>query len=119
VFRRSLGLANVTLTDKLNGDVQTITIFACGTAATGQGNQGTVADGMRLCGEIAMRTGATVLAATQTQFYTNAQSFWDYICGRPGPIDFGNWEGPVYSFSPSDGSATQINLNAAAVTPSE
>jgi len=104
-----LSLANVNLTAKLKGDVRTITIFACATAETGQGNEGTAADGMRFCGEIAMHTGATVIAATQTQFYTDTQTFWDYICNRPGPIDFGDWEGPVYSFSPDNGSVTQIN----------
>lgn len=112
-----LGRANSSLTAKWKGDIHTITIFACATADVGQGNEGTAADGMKLCGEIAMNTGATVIAATQTQFYTLDKTFWDYIYGRPGAIDFGSWEGPVYSFSPDDGSSTQINAPAAVTTP--
>jgi hypothetical protein len=108
-----LSLSNTDVTVQLKGDIRTITIFSCATADTGEGNAGTVADGMRFCGEIAMYTGATVLAATQTQFYNDAKTFWDYVCNRPGPIDFGDWEGPVYSFSPDDGSATQLNTTAA------
>jgi hypothetical protein len=107
-----LDLSNATLMSSLKGDVQTITIFACATADTGAGNAGTAADGIRFCGEIALWTGATVIAATQTQFYSIDRSFWDWLAGNPGKINFGNWEGPVYSFSPNDGSATQINAPA-------
>jgi hypothetical protein len=104
-----LSLNNATLTQALKGDIKTIIIFACATADTGTGNDGTMADGKRFCGEIAMWTGATVIAATQTQFYSIDKSFWDWITGKSGTIDFGGWEGPVYSFSPDDGSATVIN----------
>jgi hypothetical protein len=103
-----LDLNNATLLSAWKGDVKTITIFACATADTGTGNMGTAADGMRFCGEFAMWTGATVIAATQTQFYSMEKSFWDWLEGNQGQIDFGNWEGPVYSFSPGDGTATQI-----------
>lgn len=113
ICTEGLSLSNADLTAKLKDDVKTITIFACATAETGEGNEGTAADGMRFCGEMAMYTGATVIAATQTQFYTDPQTFWDYLCNRPGPIDFGEWEGPVYSFSPSDGSATRIDTASA------
>lgn len=104
-----LSLSNVSMTSAWKGNIDTITIFACATADTGPGNEGTVADGKRFCGEMALHTGATIIAATQTQWYSNAQTFWDWIRGQSGEIDFGNWEGPVYSFSPDDGSATQIN----------
>lgn len=106
-----LDLSNASLTAALKGDIKTITIFACATADTGAGNQGTAADGMRFCGEIALWTKAAVIAATQTQFYTLETTFWDWIKGRQGTIDFGDWEGPVYRFSPDDGSATQISPN--------
>lgn len=104
-----LSLANADATTVLKGDVKKITIFACATADTGTGNEGTLGDGMRFCGEIALYTGATVIAATQTQFYSMEQTFWQWLTGQQGTIDFGSWEGPVYSFSPDDGSATQIN----------
>jgi hypothetical protein len=104
-----LTLNNATIARTISGDAKTITIFACATGDTGSGNAGTAADGMRFCGEIAMYTGATVIAATQTQFYAVDQTFWQWITGQQGQINFGNWEGPVYSFSPTDGSSTQIN----------
>ncbi len=104
-----LDLTNASLTAALKGDIRTITIFACATADTGPGNAGTAADGMRFCGEIALWTGATVIAATQTQFYSLDRTFWQWITGKTGTINFGTWEGPVYSFSPNDGSATRIN----------
>jgi hypothetical protein len=104
-----LTLSNATIANTIKGDAKSITIFACATADTGPGNAGTVADGMRFCGELAMYTGATVIAATQTQFYAIDKTFWEWISGKQGDIDFGDWEGPVYSFSPADGSSTQIN----------
>jgi hypothetical protein len=109
ICAEGLDLTNAGLMAALKGDIKTITIFACATADTGEGNEGTVADGMRFCGEIALWTGATVIAATQTQFYSHERSLLDWIDGRDGEIDFGSWEGPVYSFSPDDGSATRIN----------
>jgi hypothetical protein len=92
-----------------NDSIKKIVIFACATADTGPGNAGTVADGMRFCGEIALYTGAMVVAATQTQFYMMEQDFWQAIANQQGTIDFGKWEGPVYSFSPDDGSSTLIS----------
>jgi hypothetical protein len=38
----------------LEGDVKKLTIFVCATADTGTGNEGTLGDGMRFCGEIAL-----------------------------------------------------------------
>ena len=102
-----LTLSNATIANTIKGDVKTITLFACATADTGSGNEGTAADGMRFCGELAMYTGATVIAATQTQFYMVDRTFWQWIAGKQGQIEFGDWEGPVYSFSPVDGTATR------------
>lgn len=111
-----LTLANADAVVLLKGLVQEITIFACATADTGPGNVGTAADGMRFCGEIALYTGASVIAATQTQFYSLDRTFWDWIQSKQGQIDFGDWEGPVYRFSPDDGAATQIP-SASSATP--
>lgn len=89
-----LTLENADVVTVLKGLVQEITIFACATADTGPGNTGTAADGMRFCGELAMYTNASVIAATQTQFYVTDRTFWDWIKGKEGQIDFGDWEGP-------------------------
>jgi len=104
-----LDLSNVNLTAAWKGLITTITIFACATADTGAGNEGTIGDGKRFCGEMALHTGATVIAATQTQWYSMEKSFWNWITGQAGSINFGTWEGPVYSYNPVDGSGTLIS----------
>ena len=43
----------------------------------------------RLYRYLALTTGARVIAARDTQYYANTN----------GPIDFGDWEGPVLMFS--------------------
>ena len=108
-MRGRLGLEQCRSDGRVEGLINKIIIFACATADTGQGNEGTIGDGKRFCGEMALQTGATVIAATHTQWYSIDQSFWQWITGQSGSIDFGTWEGPVYSFSPVDGSATLIN----------
>jgi hypothetical protein len=98
---------NIQLASTLSGLVSTITVFACGPANTRTGYQNTRGDGMRFCGEFALISGAEVIAAIETQYYYNTPSWWDKILGRDGEIDFGDWEGPVFSFSPEDGSASR------------
>jgi hypothetical protein len=109
-----LSLSNVGIAGTIKGDVKTIYIFACATAQTGPGNEGTVADGMKFCGQIAMNTAATVIAATDTQFYSTDTTFWQWITGQQGEIDFGNWDGTVYTFSPVDGSSAPLCVPAPA-----
>jgi hypothetical protein len=69
---------------------------------------------MKFCGQIAMNTAATVIAATDTQFYSTDTTFWQWITGQQGEIDFGNWEGTVYTFSPVDGSSAPLCVPAPA-----
>ena len=107
-------LSNATIANTIKGDVKTITLFACATADTGPRQRRHRSRRDAICGELAMYTGATVIAATQTQFYVVDRTFWQRIAGKQGQIDFGDWEGPVYSFSPVDGTATQICLPAPA-----
>jgi hypothetical protein len=89
--RDNLTLFNVTQTAAWKNLVDTIVVFACAPADTGPGNAGTYADGKRFMGELALWTGAHVIAARDTQIYNDAS-------GRT-TIDFGAWEGPVYDFS--------------------
>jgi hypothetical protein len=107
-----ISLGNVNLMAALKDDIATITIFACAAADVGPGNQNTGADGMKFCGEMALHTHATVIAAVQAQVYSDDRTFWDWLSGRQGQIDMGTWEGPVYSFSPNDGTATAIKAPA-------
>jgi hypothetical protein len=99
---------NIRLVGSLNGLVSTITLFACGPANTRTGYKNTRGDGMRFCGEFAVISGAQVVAAIETQYYYHSPSWWDDLMGADGQIDFGQWEGPVFGFSPDDGSATRI-----------
>jgi hypothetical protein len=103
-----LTFANIALTQALKDRVTRITLFACGPANTRTGYENTQGDGMRFCREFAVWTGATVIAASETQYYYHTPNWWDRIRSRTGEIDFGAWEGPVFSFSPNDGRATRI-----------
>ena len=106
-----LSLFNASGTSVLSRKVTKITIFSCATADTAPYNTGTGADGMRFCGEIALWTGAEVIAAVQTQLYNTSRTFWQRItqANQAGTIDFGSWEGPVYSFSPSNPTGRRIS----------
>ncbi|MGA9059220.1 MAG: hypothetical protein WB763_22230 [Terriglobia bacterium] len=105
-----LSLANATLTAVLRGKVTKITIFSCATADTAPYNKDTEADGMRFCGEIALWTRAEVIAAVETQKYNRRRTIWQWLTfsNRAGAIDFGAWEGPVYSFTPADPGGRKI-----------
>lgn len=105
---------NLRLTSAWNGKIGTITLFACGPANTRPGYQNTYGDGMRFCGELALISGADVIAAVETQLYYTNQSWWDALVGNDGVIDFGDWEGTVYRFSSDDGTAEKIFKNASA-----
>lgn len=85
----NLDLNNYGLTAAWKNLVEEIVIFACATADSP--NQGKDGDGRRLCGYIALLTNAKVIAARDTQYYFHASD--------AKPIDFGDWEGPVYEFN--------------------
>lgn len=82
--------------------IRRVTIYACGTADTGPGNAGTVGDGRRFMGEFAIHSGAFVVAGRDTQTYNPAA----VQPVNPQPIDFGEWEGPVFLFDPATGVGT-------------
>lgn len=86
---QGLNLFNYGLAAAWKGLVSEIVVFACAPADTYRGNAGTWGDGRRFCGYLALTTGARVIAARDTQYYFDTH----------GPIDFGDWEGPVYEFS--------------------
>src|SRR5262249_26012943 len=79
-----------------------VTIYACGTADTGPGNEGTWGDGRRFMGEFAINSGAYVVAGRDAQAYKPEA----VRATHPLPIDFGEWEGPVFLFDPNSGSGT-------------
>ena len=88
-----LSLFNATKTSAWKGLVDLVVLFACAPADTGPGNEGTRGDGRRLLGELALWSGARVIGARDTQYYNDDT-------GKT-TIDFGDWEGPVYEFSPA------------------
>jgi hypothetical protein len=88
--------------------IQRVTIYACGAAMTESGNEGTWGDGRRFMGEFAIHSGAYVVAAKELQTYEYATGWFS------SPIDFGEWEGPVYLFDPATGHGTPFTPGAMA-----
>lgn len=93
-----LNLFNYGLTSAWKGLVDEIVLFACAPADTYRGNVGTWGDGRRFCGYLALTAGARVIAARDTQIYHYGN----------GPIDFRDWEGPVYEYSDANPEGTLI-----------
>lgn len=86
---------NINRWTAIQGKVKWIFIYACNAAEvdpTAPANQG---DGRELCRRMAAMTGATVIAPVRTQYYDRSIKPW-----RWREIDFGDFEGPVYAFSP-------------------
>ncbi len=96
--REGLDLRNVRVARRLRGQVRTIVLFACSAADTHPSLEGTVHDGQRFCGELAVHSGAEVYAADVTQECMNALS-----CGR--------WEGNVYRFGPDGQPGRRVESN--------
>lgn len=84
-----------------------IVVFSCGAALTHPQLKNHHGDGMRLMGEIALTTGTRVVASNQTQVYHRLETLKHFLFGAGSAnddrIDFGEWEGDVFEFSPDDG----------------
>jgi hypothetical protein len=93
-----LDLFNVGLTRAWSGLIDLIVLFACAPADTAVYNRGTWGDGRRFVGELALHSGARVIAARDTQYYNPS-----------GVIDFGGWEGPVLEFSPANPEGVRVS----------
>jgi hypothetical protein len=103
--REGLNRGNVAQTFAWRCRVRRIVVFACAAADTAPGNAGTEADGRRFCGELAIWSGAEVIAPLRPQtFHGFLDNRWS---SHPGytqalAIRFGAWEGPVLRFTPRD-----------------
>jgi hypothetical protein len=111
----SLTLANVGVTTVLKGPpplVKRIVVFSCAAADTHRASRRVGGDGKRLMGEIALSTGARVVASTASQLYraipSLAQTLFDAGSKNDWRIDFGEWEGDVFEFSPDDGQGRKL-----------
>lgn len=71
--------------------------FACRAADTAPGNANTEADGQRRMGELALWTGAAVIAGRDDQYYCRD--------GYREEISPFRWRGPMYEFRPESGQA--------------
>jgi hypothetical protein len=93
------GLSNATvhMMAPLKGLVNVIQLYSCGVANSSSDNMGTESkgDGFTFCRQLAVTTGAWVKASTATQLYWKRLNPWHWM-----EIDFGDWEGDVYWFSP-------------------
>jgi hypothetical protein len=103
-----LQFGNVALCNAWNGHISKITLFACGPGNTRPGYENTRIDGRRFCGELALISGAEVIAAIETQYYYHTPTWYESLRGRDGEIDFGEWEGPVFRFSPDTGQGSRV-----------
>jgi hypothetical protein len=106
----NLNFPNMGVTGILKGPpplVTRIVVFSCGAANTHPALKNQFGDGMRLMGEIALTTGARVVASSETQVYYKipslVQSLFNAGSQNDWRIDFGDWEGDVFEFSPDDG----------------
>jgi hypothetical protein len=101
--KQGLYLHNVDKTKAWNRRVELIVLFACSPAEdSGKAMYGGVwGDGVEFCRKLFLNTGATVIAARNVQYYHNTS-------GKP-PIDFDDWEGPVYAFDGEDPSGRRLN----------
>jgi hypothetical protein len=102
-----LTLANVSVMNSMYDCVEDIILYACGPANTAPFANGTYGDGRRFCSEMAAYTNANVYASDVTQNYDNLRYDPTRMVCEVIPIDFGQWEGNVYRFSP-DGKVTRV-----------
>jgi hypothetical protein len=77
-------------------------IYSCAAAADSSGGTGFTGNGMLLMRELAGHAGATVRASDTIQLYTAGVEDWGIVSWYNG-VDFGEWEGNVWLFTP-DGS---------------
>lgn len=103
-------LTNINQWAAIRSMVKQIIIYACSTADADPATP--AANGRALCSTMASVTGATVIAAIQTQYYYPDAINWKRLLNQPpwnaqGEIDFGTFEGPVYGFWP-DGTIARI-----------
>lgn len=63
-------------------------------------------DGSFFCGQLAVLSGATVIASTSLQKYDVAPAtLLSIFTNEISEVDFGDWEGVVQSFDPKEGKA--------------
>ena len=114
----NLTLANVGVTAVLKAAppevqlVKRIVVLSCAAAETNRLTKVFGADGKRLMGAIALTTGASVVASTASQSYDLIPGVAQSLRSAGGRddwrINFGEWEGDVFEFSPADGSARKL-----------
>lgn len=101
--KEGITLGNVDRWVGLRGDVGHIYLYTCAAAdwdikAVGLG--AATGDGMTMCSKLAQYTGALVTASDAIQWYSGTK--------KGQVIDFGAWEGKVYTFDAS-GSCVDVS----------
>jgi hypothetical protein len=90
---------NVSMWRAIKNKVQNIVIYACAAANTERENVGTTADGRYLMGALAIHTGAHIYGGDRIQWYSRHGGLTN------GRFEFRTWEGRLWHFPPSGGSA--------------
>lgn len=114
----NLTMANVGVTAVLKArppqlpTVRRIVVFSCAAADTHRASKALGGDGMRLMGAIALTSGARVVASSASQLYSLIPNLAQSLRSAGGQddwrIDFGEWEGAVFEFSPDDGMGRKL-----------
>ena len=117
----NLTLANVGVTGVLKSapplvpTVKRIVVFSCAAADSNRAARNAGSEGKRLMGSLALTTGARVVASDATQYYRAIPSIAQSLRSAGGKndwrIDFGEWEGNVFEFSPDDGVGRKLRPN--------
>ena len=104
--------SNIGLVKQWNGLFTQIILLACaiGYQESKASPMKTKFDGKVFCGQLAIYSGATVIASTALQKYeVSPPTFMSILTKKEGIVDFGEWEGIVNSFDPKTGSARRYN----------
>jgi hypothetical protein len=89
--------------------VNRIVLYVCGAAAHSYWNDRTYGDGAWLCSRLSVFSQAKVIASSWIQAYTYGDASGTGVLGPSDPpIDFGEWEGPVFEFTP-DGNKRKLD----------
>lgn len=103
----NITIANLVLTVSWAQKMRNIIIYACG--AANPGTMGPAHNGQVFCSVLAGTTGANVFASDQNQLYAPNSPTPTGFFSTENRINFGEWEGQVYKFTPS-GTVAPVSL---------
>jgi hypothetical protein len=95
VGKEAIKAHNVQMWTAIRNRVKNIVVYACSSAKTAPGTEGTLRDGQYVMGALAIHTNAVVFAADQKQLYDTYRDL------KRGVIHYVEWQGELRWFEPS------------------